>query len=74
LFLTVTFTKVLPQTNGIFEFRVTNDANQEAIWNIDMKKTGKVYKGESAHKADVVIILSDDTLTQLAAGTVSIYA
>jgi len=61
----------IKKTNGIFEFRVTNEANQEAIWSIDMKKTGKVYKGGTAHKADVVIILSDDTLTQLAAGTIT---
>jgi len=35
-----------------------------------MKKTGKVYKGAPEIKADVVIILSDDVLTQLADGKV----
>jgi putative sterol carrier protein len=33
-----------------------------------MKKTGTVYKGPAKPKADVTIILSDDTFSQLAEG------
>lgn len=33
-----------------------------------MKKTGTVYRGAAKPKADVTIILSDDTFTQLAGG------
>jgi putative sterol carrier protein len=36
-----------------------------------MKKAGTVYKGEAKPKADVAIILSDDTFCQLADGKVS---
>jgi putative sterol carrier protein len=35
-----------------------------------MKKQGTVYKGPAKPKADVTIILSDDTLTDLASGKV----
>ena len=33
-----------------------------------MKQTGTVYKGPAKPKADVTIILADDTFTQLAEG------
>jgi SCP-2 sterol transfer family len=51
---------------------VTNDAKEEAVWTIDMKNTGTVYKGPPTKKADVTILLSDDVLTQLAEGKVRI--
>jgi len=35
-----------------------------------MKKTGTVYKGKAQPKADVTIILADDTLLDLASGKV----
>jgi len=35
-----------------------------------MKKTGTVYKGKAQPKADVTIILADDTLIDLASGKV----
>lgn len=35
-----------------------------------MKKTGTVYKGKANPKADVTIILADDTLLDLANGKV----
>lgn len=57
------------QTNGIFELQVTND-KETVTWTIDMKKTGTVYKGKAQPKADVTIILSDDTLIDLADGKV----
>lgn len=56
------------QTNGIFELKVKNSAGKEETWTIDMKKEGTVYKGAAKPKADVTIILSDDTFTQLAEG------
>lgn len=58
------------QTNGIFELRVKNDEGKEAIWTIDLKKTGTVYAGTAKPKADVTLLLSDDTFAQLAAGKV----
>jgi putative sterol carrier protein len=56
------------QTNGIFQLNVKNADGKEGVWTIDMKKTGTVYKGDAKPKADVTIILSDDTFSQLAAG------
>lgn len=56
------------QTNGIFEMRVKNAEGKEAVWTIDLKQTGTVYKGEPKSKANVTIIMSDETFTQLAEG------
>jgi len=58
------------QTNGIFQLEVSNPEKQTAIWTIDMKKTGTVYKGPAKPKADVTLILSDEVFTQLAEGKV----
>jgi len=58
------------QANGIFELQVTNDAKETVTWTIDMKKTGTVYKGKALPKADVTIILADDTLVDLSSGKV----
>ncbi|KAF8905021.1 SCP2 sterol-binding domain-containing protein [Gymnopilus junonius] len=55
-------------TNGIFELQVTNGAKETVTWTIDMKKQGAVYKGKAQPKADVTIILSDETLVDLAEG------
>jgi len=58
----------IKKANGIFELRIKNAEGQEGVWTIDMKKEGKVYKGEAKPKADVAIILSDDTFLQLSQG------
>ncbi|KAJ7178591.1 SCP2 sterol-binding domain-containing protein [Mycena crocata] len=58
----------LKKVNGVFELQVSNEAKEVATWTIDLKKTGTVYKGGAKPKADVTIILSDDTLTDLASG------
>jgi putative sterol carrier protein len=58
------------QTNGIFELQVSNEAKETATWTIDVKKVGTVYKGKAQPKADVTIILSDDTLIELSEGKV----
>ena len=58
------------QTNGNFELHVKNEEGKEAIWTIDMKKTGTVYKGTAKPKADVTLTLSDDTFAQLSEGKV----
>lgn len=39
-------------------------------WTIDAKKSGSVYKGKATPKADVTIILADETLIDLASGKV----
>ena len=59
------------QTNGIFELRIKNEKGEEAVWTIDLKKTGTVYKGNAKPKADVTIILSDETFVLLSEGKVS---
>jgi hypothetical protein len=58
------------QTNGIFELRLKNAAGAEGVWTIDLKKDGRVYKGEAQPKPDVTLILADDTLVQIAQGKV----
>ncbi|KAG5646117.1 hypothetical protein DXG03_004356 [Asterophora parasitica] len=58
----------IKKTNGIFELQVSNEAKEVATWTIDLKKTGTVYKGSAKPKADVTIILTDDTLGELASG------
>jgi len=60
----------LSQTNGIFELQVSNTQKETVTWTIDAKKTGSVYKGKATPKADITIILSDETLQDLAAGKV----
>jgi hypothetical protein len=52
---------------------VTNDAKEEAIWTIDMKKTGTIYKGTAKPKADVTLILTDQVLIELASGKVCLF-
>jgi len=61
----------IKKANGIFELQVTNDAKETTTWTIDMKKTGTVYKGKATPKGDVTIILSDETLVDLAAGKIN---
>ena len=51
--------------------RVKNAEGKEAVWTIDLKKTGTVYKGNAKPKADVTIILSDETFVLLSEGKVS---
>ncbi|KAJ7903615.1 SCP2 sterol-binding domain-containing protein [Mycena olivaceomarginata] len=58
----------LKKTNGIFQLQVKNAEGKEENWTIDLKKTGTVYKGPAKPKADVTIILSDETLMDLASG------
>ncbi|TEB34496.1 sterol-binding-like protein [Coprinellus micaceus] len=59
---------LIKKTNGIFELQVSNEAKETATWTIDVKKVGTVYKGKAQPKADVTIILSDDTLIELSEG------
>ncbi|KAH7912349.1 SCP2 sterol-binding domain-containing protein [Hygrophoropsis aurantiaca] len=58
----------LKKTNGIFELRISNPQKKEAIWTIDMKKAGTVYLGAAKPKADVTLLMSDETFSQLAEG------
>ncbi|KAF9234127.1 SCP2 sterol-binding domain-containing protein [Melanogaster broomeanus] len=52
------------------KLRISNAQKEEAVWTIDMKDKGVVYKGpvQAPAKAGVTILMSDDTFTQLAAG------
>ncbi|KAF8512248.1 sterol-binding-like protein [Gautieria morchelliformis] len=58
----------IKKTNGIFELRMKNPEGKEAIWTIDLKKTGTVYKGEAKPRADVTLIFDDDVFVQIASG------
>lgn len=58
------------QTKGIFELRITNADKKEAVWTIDLKNKGVILKGLASPKADVTLIMSDDTFSQLASGKV----
>jgi len=58
----------LKKTNAVFELQVTNEKKETVTWTIDMKKTGTVHKGSAKPKADVTLILSDETLVDLASG------
>ncbi|KAG6828884.1 hypothetical protein H0H92_006440 [Tricholoma furcatifolium] len=59
---------LIKKTNGIFELQVSNDNKESVTWTIDLKKEGTVYKGKAKPKADVTIILSDETFSELASG------
>ena len=50
--------------------RVKNAEGKEAVWTIDLKNTGSIYRGEAKQKPNVTIIVSDDTFQQLAEGKV----
>ncbi|KAG0708229.1 SCP2 sterol-binding domain-containing protein [Suillus ampliporus] len=56
------------KTKGIFELRITNGDKQEAVWTIDLKKNGAILKGLASPKADVTLLMTDDTFSQLASG------
>ncbi|KAI0697968.1 sterol-binding-like protein [Cytidiella melzeri] len=58
----------IKKTNGIFELQIKNAEGKEATWTIDLKNTGSIYKGKAKQKANVTIILSDDTFQQLSDG------
>jgi putative sterol carrier protein len=58
------------QANGVFQFNIKNEDAQEAVWTIDLKTEGKVYKGEAKPKADLTLLTSDDTLVDIAQGKV----
>jgi len=62
---------LMKKYNGIFQLQVTNAEKQEALWTIDMKKTGTVYKGQAKPKADVTITFSDDVFVELAGGNLN---
>ncbi|KIM58363.1 hypothetical protein SCLCIDRAFT_1218717 [Scleroderma citrinum Foug A] len=58
----------IKKTNGVFELRITNGNKQEAVWTIDMKEKGAVYKGPAQSKPGVVLVMSDDTFVNLSEG------
>ncbi|KAI0805948.1 sterol-binding-like protein [Irpex lacteus] len=58
----------IKKTNGIFELQIKNRTGEQAVWTIDLKNTGSIYKGAAKSKPNVTLILSDDTFVDLAAG------
>ncbi|KAF7316938.1 SCP2 domain-containing protein [Mycena chlorophos] len=56
------------KVNGVIELEVTNAEKATTTWTLDLKNTGTVSKGKAPKKADVTVILSDDTLVDLASG------
>ncbi|KAF7312214.1 SCP2 domain-containing protein [Mycena indigotica] len=67
-FSTMSDTEKAAQVNGIIELEVTNADKVTTTWTLDLKKTGTVYLGKAKTKADVTVILSDETLVGLATG------
>ncbi|KAG7099983.1 hypothetical protein E1B28_001776 [Marasmius oreades] len=61
----------IKKTNGIFELNVKNAEGKESTWTIDMKKKGEITKGPAKPKADVTIMLSDETFVGLSDGTLN---
>ncbi|KAF8340527.1 sterol-binding-like protein [Cantharellus anzutake] len=59
----------IKRVNGIFQLRASRDG-KEAIWTVDLKKEGKVSKGE-AGKADVIISTSDENFILISQGKLS---
>ena len=59
----------IAQTKGVFELRVTK-GKEEAVWTIDLKKTGQVTKGPAQGKPDVTLTFSDDDFVDLSSGKV----
>ncbi|KAG8830017.1 hypothetical protein FRC17_005586 [Serendipita sp. 399] len=58
----------MQKVNGVFQFQIKNAEGKEENWTIDLKKDGTIYKGPAKGKADVTIIVSDETFVQLAEG------
>jgi len=60
----------IKKTKGIFELEISDDKDKtkKAIWTIDLKNKGEVYKGPAKPKADVTIIMTDTTFNELASG------
>ncbi|MDI1490279.1 MAG: hypothetical protein OHK93_001479 [Ramalina farinacea] len=56
--------------NAIFSFNLKNNAGETESWFIDLKKEGKVGKGEfpEGEKADITLSLSDDDFGKMVAG------
>ncbi|KAG8533784.1 uncharacterized protein KY384_001525 [Bacidia gigantensis] len=56
--------------NAVFSFNLKNAAGDTDSWHIDLKKEGKVGKGEApdGEKADVIMTLSDEDFGKLATG------
>jgi len=59
--------QLMRKTHGIFQLKILN-VGKQALWTVDTRTTGTVYKGLAKDKADVILILSDDVFMQLAEG------
>jgi len=60
----------IKKTSAIFELRITNAKKEEAVWTIDLKQQGTIYRGpvRAPAKAGVALLMSDDTFEQLSSG------
>ncbi|KAJ3413977.1 hypothetical protein HDV05_007266 [Chytridiales sp. JEL 0842] len=61
---------LVKKTKAIFEFQVTNTSNATQTWYVDLKSApeGAIGKGNSPTKTDLVVIVKDSDLMDLAAG------
>ncbi|KAF9519688.1 hypothetical protein BS47DRAFT_1336781 [Hydnum rufescens UP504] len=50
----------MKKVNGIFELRAKSADGKEGIWTIDLKTEGKVLKGTTGAKPDVVLSASEN--------------
>lgn len=57
------------KVKGIFQFEITNEANQTATYHVDLKNgEGAVGSGPAPAKPDVVVTVKDDIFVDLASG------
>jgi len=61
----------MKKVNGIFELRAKSADGKEGIWTIDLKTEGKVLKGTTGAKPDVVLSASDENFVNIASGALN---
>uniref|UniRef100_A0A060T8L3 ARAD1D04422p n=1 Tax=Blastobotrys adeninivorans TaxID=409370 RepID=A0A060T8L3_BLAAD len=59
--------KVIKQSDAVVVFNLKNKAGETGTWFLDLKKDGKVGKGQPP-KADITLTLSDEHFGQLVEG------
>ncbi|KAL2919179.1 hypothetical protein HK105_201454 [Polyrhizophydium stewartii] len=63
--------EAMKKANAVFVFEVKNAQGKEQAWTLDLKNAGSVTLGTPSGKADITILISDDTFVDLAQGKVN---
>jgi len=60
---------IAAKVGAVFQWNITDNGKPVASWTADLKsKPGQLYSGEARTKADVTLILDDDTMVGLVTG------